>query len=447
MKRRISILLALMMCIFSSLTVYAYEYKTEVESEIPMGYVSIDIVRKSLDDDGDEISWKNPKNVLPGEPVPSIVRFKNKAENVWIRAKVEYTSDDGLDFLNDKMLGISDSNWKKIDEYFYYTKPVEKETIDFIDTIIVPYEWDSDYAEKKFSVIITAEAVQEANFTPNFDDSDPWFGTLIESTIHTVYEPVEKTTHNFEIIYQGTTHSFFKNEDNFFSNFGPIMPGDNITDSVVVGNKYKSPIRIYFQTERLEQLSEIEEELLSLINLTIYNEDELIYDGPLSADELNDKISLGIYHKDVEKELKFTLSVPEDLTNKYSLSNTKIKWIFSTEVNPGSTNSGGGGDNQTKPNNKPNQNESGPGVEPDTTPEQKPIENEEIKKEKPIIDKVTETIDKAKENLETLAEEAIPDTGDKVAQILEIAIIIDILLIAIIIFVNLKAYIYDKKKK
>lgn len=78
---------------------------------------------------------------------------------VWVRAKLEYKSSDGITDVNDGNITMASDKWKKKGDYYYYSDPVKSgESIDLMKAVKIPTDWDNDYAKKSFSVIVTVEA-------------------------------------------------------------------------------------------------------------------------------------------------------------------------------------------------------------------------------------------------------------------------------------------------
>lgn len=160
-------------------------YSIEVDNHIRTGDVDISLEEYELDAHGEEIPYRDEKVVVPGQRVDKIVKIRNQAEPVWIRAGVEYQAEYGQEEMSDRMLGGMDDRWLKAGAYFYYTEPVNtEETVCLFRNFTVPPEWDE--AENQFSLEVTAQAVQAANFVPDFQSESPWFGIPIEklSLIH-----------------------------------------------------------------------------------------------------------------------------------------------------------------------------------------------------------------------------------------------------------------------
>lgn len=349
--------IAIALSVATTCPVYAASFQTEVTNNIQVGDISIRLDEYELDEAGKEIPYENDKTVIPGQEVDKIVRITNQANEAWIRAKLEYQMDDGMKGLSDACVTLSSDDWIKCGEYYYYKKPVPRDTgVDFINRVEVPYQWDESNSEKGFSVIVTADAVQTANFTPDFTGNDPWFGTLVETCVHTTFtKPQDINTQNFTVTFKNRSEGFVRIGDDFFSNWGQLMPGDTVSDKVQLKNTYGRSVTIYFQTETIAS-----DELLKAIHLEIRNKDKIIYSGTMDG-AVKDGVELAYLRRGDTAELTYTLSVPAELNNKYAMMATKTKWIFSAVVKPASgvgidTSSGGGptgGSDTIQPNPEP----------------------------------------------------------------------------------------------
>ena len=112
---------------------------------------------------------------------------------------------------------------------------------------------------------------------------------------------------------------------------------------------------------------------------------------------MNNYISLGKYTKKYNGELKFKIEVPTDLKNDYTLSTTKVKWVFAVEKTKDNTNK----NEDTKDENKLNNNTN---------------ENYEDTKDKNLIEKIIDTV----------------KTGDNIFYTIAILIICAIIVIVLV---------------
>ena len=324
-------------------------YSVEAENRIGTGDVNITLEEFQLDEQGREIPYVDGKQVVPGQKVDKRVRIRNEAEPAWIRARVEYSTEDGLEGMSDEMLDGMDPVWKKCGAYFYYRKPVETgEEISLFQTLTVPADWDESAGGKGFSVTVTAQAVQTIHVFPDFETEDPWFGIPVEECVHSPYVLDEEgERQEFSVIFENGSEGFVKTGEDFFDNFSRLMPGDTVQDEVTVGSRYRGTVDIWFRTETLEQ-SEDGKRLLEQLRLTVWKGEDLLYDGPLEGKELEPGILLaeGLSANEQE-ELVYRIHMPEELTNSSAVKQAKVKWIFRAEY--GTSSGGGGGSSGGKP--------------------------------------------------------------------------------------------------
>lgn len=319
-------------------------YSTETVNTITTGDISISLKEYELDDTGQRVPYVDGKLVVPGQRVDKIVTITNEAQDAWIRARVEYNTDDGLEGMSDDMLAGISGDWTKCGGYFYYTKPVSgAETVEFFRQVVVPREWDQSSAEKGFSIGVTAQAVQAANFTPDFSSREPWFGIPIETCIHdshAIYQA--ESPAEFSVIFENGSEGFIRTGDNFFGNFPSMVPGDTLTDTLVVGNHFASGLEFYFYTD-IPRQEEDSRQLLDQLQLTVQSGDTRIYEGPLGAETLRDGIRLGEpFGKGEVRTLTYSIHMPAALTNNSALRSARVRWIFQTRYQPPSGSSSGG---------------------------------------------------------------------------------------------------------
>ena len=210
---------------------------------------------------------------------------------------MEYVlSDEELD-------GISDA-WVKQGEYYYYTKPLKNgESADFFQNVTIPAAWTSKAQDRVLGLTVTAEAVQAANFTPDFNSEVPWGDTEIEQCV--VAAP-----------------------EDFFKNLQTAMPGDTISDSFQLSNTTATSAEFFFHTETPGNLTDEELDLLKQFKLTITQNGKTLYDGDLQAASLNQEISLGTLETGKNSRVQFTLQLPAELKNAYAKRESMVNWIF-----------------------------------------------------------------------------------------------------------------------
>lgn len=316
-------------------------FSTESENQITTGDVSISLSEYEWNEDGEEIAYRDGKQVLPGQRLSKIVRITNEAQEAWIRAKIEYASDLSGEILNDECLGGITAEWKKIGDYYYYTKPLEEgASVELFREIQIPAEWDQTVSEQEFGLTITAQAIQAAHMVPDFFGEAPWFGIPVEACIHQEHtQKKESGTGSFEIWFENGAEGFVKDSSDFFEDFAAMMPGDTMTGTLEFGSQFQRKLDISFWSELPEGQSEDVLQLLQELQLTISDEEQILYEGKLWEERLKDKRTLvqGL-KKGESQKVTYRLYMPETLQNASAMKAAKVKWIFS--VTYGS--SGGG---------------------------------------------------------------------------------------------------------
>ena len=136
----------------------------------PLVFVDIDLTEYQEGDNGRE-AYEDFKVVLPGDLISKIPTVTNKGEPCWLRAKIAYgnTSDTLDGFSDDNISGITE-DWVKIGEYYYYKNILDKgETVDIFTGVTIPSTWTEEHADQSLAVGIVAEAIQAANYKPDFE--------------------------------------------------------------------------------------------------------------------------------------------------------------------------------------------------------------------------------------------------------------------------------------
>lgn len=164
--------------------------------------------------------------------------------------------------------------------------------------------------------------------------------------------------------YRGEAEGIVAVPEDFFADFGNLLPGDVKEDKVIIRNTTRDNINIYFKTDisKDTNISKESEDILKLINLQISLKDSkgerIIYQGNLEAKTLSSQyILLGSYEKNFDGEFKFKIEVPKELKNSYSLAENEVKWIFYVEkLEDNKTNDDGKENNNNNNNTNKNDN-------------------------------------------------------------------------------------------
>lgn len=313
-------------------SIYARSEAT-VENHFSTGIVDVSLEEYSVDEDGQEIPWRDIKNVLPGDCISKIPRIINQGNDCYVRAKIEF-SPEALD-MND-VYGMSDT-WFMAKDGYYYFKDVLKtgEYTELFQGIRIPENFKQSFETETFQVNIFVEAIQSEHFTQDIDALMPWGSVEIlqceKNGNHSIalLKMAEATT--FQLQYQGDAQQCVVNASDFFSNFPEMLPGDVYKDSAELVNQSSQRIHLYFRTSKVDTSNEILEKIQLKITKCIGEDTEIVYEGALNAESLNQGICLCSLDAGMQGILNYELSVPETLDNAYSLMNEKVIWIFSTE--------------------------------------------------------------------------------------------------------------------
>lgn len=144
---------------------------------------------------------------------------------------------------------------------------------------------------------------------------------------------------SLKVEYQGEAEHLFTDPNDFFQNFPTLLPGDSYTDSAMLKNDSDRDIKLYFHTDA-DDASDLLDRMRLTIDCTLNGKKDRIYDGSLRAERLNEEQLLGTIPAGTQGSLDFTVYVPEELDNDYTLLDSQVVWIFSTdkiEISSGTT--------------------------------------------------------------------------------------------------------------
>ena len=318
------------------------------------GGVDIEIQNYSLNSEETEVKYDNENNeVSPSEVISLISKIENYGENCYVRTKIFYIND-AINFKK-YVTGMSDE-WEKHGDYYYYKRTLNKdEKLKIFDTIKIPDNIRELTSESKIKLEITAEAVQEKNFEPDFSKEDPWQGIVPTQSVNTKYDI--NTNDNYIVIkYEDGADEDINVPNNFFEEMKNLMPGDSYTSSVEIKNKNNKKAKYYFKLS-LNEENKIYQELLNNIDLIISNKNgKILYNGKMINDK---KILLGEYSIGQEDKLDLKIIVPKELENKYANLGSTLNLIFSVEYEKENTENNNAENNNTD-NKTENENKMNP---------------------------------------------------------------------------------------
>lgn len=335
MRKSVKILAGLLLTgVLSAAAVYAsFSDRLNVVNHIAVGDVNISISEYARKGKG-EVKYSQPSEVLPGQSISKIPRIKNEALPCWIRARITYTGADGaLEGLKDDNIGGIASEWVKRGEYYYYTKVLKKqETIDLFQTVSIPDDWTEEHAQQKVTVDVQADAIQAANFKPDFSAMSPWGNQVIQQCVHEQNGTLtcRKGETKLSVEFSGKAYKLVAVPDDFFTNLESAMPGDVLKDQVQISNTTDQEAEIFFQTDTTGR-SEEQLKMLKEIRFEISQNKKLLYKGTLDAEKLAKPRSLGKFKSGQKGSLEFELEIPKEWDNAYALKKTDVTWIFAVK--------------------------------------------------------------------------------------------------------------------
>ena len=329
-KRKMLVgILAALLCMATG----AYGYfsdSLEIKNHITMGDIRINMTEFAQKGNG-EVKYRDPAYIFPGERISKIPRIKNMALPCWIRAHISYGSDkDDMEMLSDcNIEGIS-SEWIKRGDYYYYTKVLKKqESVDLFQSVSVPAVWTEEHGGQKLNITVQADAIQAANFKPDFTAMSPWGNQKILDCVHETNGTMtcKKGERKLAVEFQGKAHKLIAVPDDFFANLETAMPGDILKDTVKVSNTTKNEAEIFFRIST-EGRSEEKLQMLKNIRFQIAKGKKILYRGTLDAAKLKKNQSLGMFKSRSAEELRFSLEIPKEWDNAWALKKTDVSWIF-----------------------------------------------------------------------------------------------------------------------
>ena len=269
--------------------------------------------------------------ILPGQRVFFSPKIENKGYDCYVRASYAFS-----DFKDHLGTFRNTGSWVySRKDGFWYSKDVlpTGSSLSVFDGFKVAEDLPNEAAGKKILLSVKAEAVQAANFTPDFDSEEPWGSVETEilgtKKAYSVDQSGIKEA-GLSVTFEGEAGRLLAAPDDFFENFPTMMPGDTYEQSIVMSNQYELPTELFFYS-----LCEKEDEMADQVHLTITSSlTGMVYDGPLRASDIDGEsraVSLGEIPANAQGTLDFTLKVPAELKNEYVLRKSQVQWIFTTD--------------------------------------------------------------------------------------------------------------------
>ena len=331
MKGKLHKILCLILCLvfLSSTAVFARE-EISVTNHIETGVIDIELDEYQSRDDGGLVPWEDKTKILPGDEISKIPRITNKGYDCYVRAKLNFSSDA----ISDYYYGLG-KNWVLCkDGYLYYTDVLKHgEYTDIFQGIKIPTDFSQDFEEETFQLVIDADAIQIQNFVPDYDAEHPWGDVKIERCIqdgsYNIQNLATSNPKSFEIQYDKASKSLIKNADDLFENIPVLFPGDTYSDILELENTSSNKVKLYFNT--YSESSKLLDGIQLKIVLKNDSSEKTIYNGSLNSTKLAERFLLTELKGREQQKLEYTISIPKEFNNEYTLLNDSVRWIFSAE--------------------------------------------------------------------------------------------------------------------
>ncbi len=148
-------------------------------------------------------------------------------------------------------------------------------------------------------------------------------------------------TSNVEFVGFADEFIFTPENKDLFNNFKKIVPGDELTQDIIVKNSYKEKVKIYM---RAEPVSEQDAAFLSELNMKVElksgDQVNALYNGSAAelisaSGSLKEDVLLGEFPANANCTITATLSAPLDMGNEFQAASGDIVWVFTVNEAPG----------------------------------------------------------------------------------------------------------------
>lgn len=314
-KKILPFLLIVILLLCGACFCYAAASADGVENVFSTGGVSIKLNTTA----NEVIDIENPK-------VKFMPEITNNAESCYLRVKIMANSGNNTIDLTKYIYGLDDG-WEIIGDYLYLKEPMKhEEKSKLCEGFTLPEEWEY-LEENNLKAFVTAEAIQEANFTPDYTSEKPWGEIAVkESFISDGYEISDARPNQdkpINVVYENAIPGVTITANNLFENI-KFMPGDSYTDHITIKNDTKVGTDIYFKsTASKDTLLDI-----LLMNIKIDN-GKAFYEGNAVCEPLSKFTKMVHLRPGEEKKVQVNLAMPISADNTYQVNQSMATWYFS----------------------------------------------------------------------------------------------------------------------
>lgn len=261
---------------------------------------------------------------MPGEKSSYVPRVTVLGQESYVRLHLLAEANEGSDVSigAGDAYGINDE-WIVRGGWLYCTRSLKPgEYSDVMEGIRVP-QVTGGKEFTGFRTVITADAIQAANFTPDFNSEQPWGPVTIQASRSqgtvAVREAAQSKGHLLSLNSDGSSEC---SAEDLFAGFGDLMPGDLREDKLTIRNGSGKKTAVYFRTDNKPS------ELLARTGLRIECGGNLIYEGDLLSAELQKPVELAALEPGQSIDFRYRLKFPEDADNSFQDLGRSVRWIF-----------------------------------------------------------------------------------------------------------------------
>ena len=303
----------------SSAGIYAMP-QTSVTNQFETGIVDI-ALQQFREVGGKRILSRGRTGLMPGQSVSRIPVVRCEGADCYIRLQAGFSDPE----FEASFFGWGDHWLPCEDGYYYYTEVLETgEAADAFQGFSVSPELDARFAGEDIALDVVCEAVQSANFTPDFKADAAWGDVKILQNEKSVTFYQTESVDGLQVVYEGDSRQLFADPGDFFGSFAALMPGDSRKGSAKLVNHSNAPIDLYFRQEAHHS------KLLSKMEMQVSCGGKTIYQGDMATD--TGSVLLKRLAAGESASLDFAIRMPEELNNLYTLQEDTIQWIFSTNT-------------------------------------------------------------------------------------------------------------------
>ena len=137
------------------------------------------------------------------------------------------------------------------------------------------------------------------------------------------------------VTYSGNSGNFVFAPEDLFADFKGVMPGDSLTDEIVIKNKANNKVDVNIYIRALGATEG--EDFLNQMKLTVVNKSngKTMFDAQANeVAQLSVWKTIGTFKSGSEAKLEVTLTVPIEMGNEFQDAVGELQWEFRVEEYP-----------------------------------------------------------------------------------------------------------------